>query len=158
MAIGRARGDERAANAAHQAIASPLLETPLAGARTILVNIASADCTLVEIQEIITAIQGTAAPDADIVLGMVIDESMVEELQIVLIATSCACVTNRPSSGRRAGLVDISRSASAVSVEREVAMLGKPREGESHIETTVKVEGPRNRLWRRSAESVPLLR
>jgi cell division protein FtsZ len=88
MAIGRASGDERASGAALQALASPLLEASIEGARTILLNITGADYTLLEVQDVVALVQKAAAPDADIILGAVIDETMRDELQVLLVATA----------------------------------------------------------------------
>jgi cell division protein FtsZ len=87
MAIGRAAGDERATNAARQAIRSPLLEVSLEGARTILLNITGSDYTLFEVNEVADIIQKTADPEADVVFGAVVDETMKGEMQVTLVAT-----------------------------------------------------------------------
>ncbi len=87
MAIGRAAGDDRAANAARQAIRSPLLEASLEGARSILLNITGNDYTLFEVNEVAEIIQKIADPGADVVFGAVVDDSMKGELQVTLVAT-----------------------------------------------------------------------
>lgn len=89
MGIGRASGEHRAVEAAQQAIASPLLEeTSLAGARGILMNITGGDdVTLNEINEAAEIITEGAHPDATILFGAVVDESLDEEIQVTVIAT-----------------------------------------------------------------------
>jgi cell division protein FtsZ len=87
MAIGRASGDSRATDAAHQAIASPLLDVSIEGARGVLLNITGSDYTLFEVHEAAAIIQEAADPDANIIFGAVIDESMEGEIQITVIAT-----------------------------------------------------------------------
>ncbi len=89
MGIGTASGEHRAVEAAQQAIASPLLEeTSLAGARGILMNITGSDeVTLNEINEAAEIITEGAHPDATILFGAVVDESLVEDIQVTVIAT-----------------------------------------------------------------------
>ena len=84
---GEAAGDDRAANAARQAIRSPLLEVSLEGARSILLNITGSDYTLFEVNEVADIIQKTADPEADVVFGAVVDDAMKGEIQVTLVAT-----------------------------------------------------------------------
>ena len=87
MGIGQASGEGRAVNAARAAITSPLLEASIEGARGILVNIAGGpDLTLFEVNEAMEIIHGVAHPDANIIFGNVIDESMSEEVRVTVIA------------------------------------------------------------------------
>jgi cell division protein FtsZ len=87
MGIGQATGDGRAVNAARAAITSPLLEASIEGARGILVNIAGGpDLRLFEVNEAMEIIHGVAHPDANIIWGNVIDESMVEDVRVTVIA------------------------------------------------------------------------
>ncbi len=87
MAIGRASGDSRATDAARQAIASPLLDVSIEGARGVLLNITGSDYTLFEVHEAAAIIQEAADPDANIIFGAVIDDTMEGEIQITVIAT-----------------------------------------------------------------------
>ncbi len=88
MSIGRAGGDNRAVDAAEQAIHSSLLDISIDGARGILFNVtAGPDLTLHEVSQAAEIIQRAAHPEANIIFGAVIDESMGEELRITLIAT-----------------------------------------------------------------------
>jgi len=87
MGIGKASGENRAAKAAHLATASPLLETSIEGAKGILFNITgSKDLTMKEIEEAAEAIFSQADPDANIIFGAAIDESLNNEIKITLIA------------------------------------------------------------------------
>jgi len=87
MGIGQASGDGRAVNAARAAITSPLLEASIEGARGILVNIAGGpDLGLFEVNEAMEIIHGVAHPDANIIFGNVIDESMDEDVRVTVIA------------------------------------------------------------------------
>jgi cell division protein FtsZ len=88
MAIGRGSGDQRAIDAANQAVASPLLDVSMEGARGVLFNITgSGDLTLAEINDAAEIINRAADPDANIIFGTVTDPSMGNEVKITLIAT-----------------------------------------------------------------------
>ncbi len=88
MAIGRASGENRAIEAAEQAIHSSLLDISIDGARGILFNVTGGpDLTLHEVSQAAEIIQRAAHPEANIIFGAVIDESMKEEIRITVIAT-----------------------------------------------------------------------
>ena len=88
MGIGRASGENRAEDAAKQAIQSPLLETSIEGARGIIINITGgSDMGLHEANTAAELVQRSADPEANIIFGTVIDDSMGDELQITVIAT-----------------------------------------------------------------------
>ena len=87
MGIGRAHGDNRSQNAARQAISSPLLEASIEGARGILLNISGGPSLgLFEVNEAAQVIHDVAHPDANIIFGAVIDESLGEEIRVTVIA------------------------------------------------------------------------
>ena len=86
--IGRASGSDRAAEAAREAISSPLLEVSISGAQGILFNVTGGpNLGLFEIDEAAEIIKEMADPEANIIFGTVIDERMGEDLQITVIAT-----------------------------------------------------------------------
>lgn len=88
MGIGRASGDNRAIEAAHQAIESPLLEVSIDGARGILFNVIGGnDMTMHEINTAAEAITTAADPDANIIFGATIDPELQGELIITVVAT-----------------------------------------------------------------------
>ena len=89
MGTGIANGGNRASDAAHKAISSPLLEDiSIRGARGILINITSApDISMEELKEICGIIQEEAHEEAIIKWGLVWDESLVEEIRVTVIAT-----------------------------------------------------------------------
>ena len=88
MGIGVATGENRAADAAKMAINSPLLETSIDGAKGILLNISgSANLSLFEINEAAEIISDAADPDANIIFGSVIDESLGDSVQVTVVAT-----------------------------------------------------------------------
>ncbi|MBI3522095.1 MAG: cell division protein FtsZ [Chloroflexi bacterium] len=88
MGIGHGTGETRAADAARQAITSPLLEQSIDGARGVLFTITGApDLTLVEVNEAAEIIRAAADPEANIIFGSVIDERMGSDVKISVIAT-----------------------------------------------------------------------
>ncbi|MHB1314424.1 MAG: cell division protein FtsZ [Christensenellales bacterium] len=88
MGIGIGSGDSRMMDAAHQAIQSPLLETTIVGARGVLINITGgANMALLEVDEAARLIQEAAAPEANIIFGAGIDESLDDHVRITVIAT-----------------------------------------------------------------------
>ena len=88
MGIGMATGDKRAAEAARQAVVSPLLETTINGAMGVLLNITGgADLGIQELSEAASIIQEYADPEANIIMGAGIDEDMGDGVRITVIAT-----------------------------------------------------------------------
>jgi cell division protein FtsZ len=88
MAIGRGTGDNRAADAAQAAIASPLLDLDMTGAKGVLFNLTGGtDLALWEVNEAAEIINKAADPDANIIFGAVIDPRLEGEILITLIAT-----------------------------------------------------------------------
>jgi cell division protein FtsZ len=88
MAIGQGKGETRASEAARSAIASPLLDVSMQGARGVLFNITGgSDLTLTEIQEAADLIGEAADSDANIIFGAVIDPDLRDEVKITVIAT-----------------------------------------------------------------------
>jgi len=89
MGIGHGSGESRAADAARQAIMSPLLEQSIDGARGVLFTITGGpDLTLFEVNEAAEIIHAAADPEANIIFGAVIDERMGGEVKISVIATA----------------------------------------------------------------------
>lgn len=88
MGIGTGVGENRAATAARTAIASPLLEISIEGAKGVLFNITGgADLTMMEVDEAAKQISAAVDPDANIIFGATIDESLVDQVKITVIAT-----------------------------------------------------------------------
>lgn len=91
MGIGRASGDNRAVQAAKEAVSSPLLELSIEGAKGILFSVAGPkDMTMHEVNEAAKIITQSADPNAKIIFGTVIDESLKDEVNITVIATGFA--------------------------------------------------------------------
>ena len=88
MGIGEGTGENRAADAAKMAINSPLLETSIEGAKGILLNISgSSELGIFEVNEAAQIISDAADPDANIIFGSVIDESLGDKVQVTVVAT-----------------------------------------------------------------------
>ncbi|MEI6237510.1 MAG: cell division protein FtsZ, partial [Candidatus Saccharibacteria bacterium] len=88
MGIGRASGDDRAIEAAHQAIESPLLEVSIDGARGVLFNvIGGLDMTMHEINAAAEVITAAADPEANIIFGATISPELENEIIITVVAT-----------------------------------------------------------------------
>jgi cell division protein FtsZ len=87
MGIGQARGEDRSVAAAKQAISSPLLEASVDGARGVLLNISGgSDLGLFEVNEAAEVIASAAHPDANIIFGAVIDDTLGDEVRVTVIA------------------------------------------------------------------------
>ena len=88
MAVGTGKGDDRAREAAEQALSSHLLDVTIDGARGILFNVTGGpDLSLYEINQAASIIRETAHPDVNLIFGAVIDENMGDEIRITVIAT-----------------------------------------------------------------------
>lgn len=88
MGMGLGSGDKRAVAAIRQAISSPLLDTSIEGAKGILLNIVGgSDLSMTEIDEAATMISKSVDPDANIIFGAAIDEKLVDQIKITVIAT-----------------------------------------------------------------------
>ncbi len=103
MAVGRGTGEDRAMQAAEQALSSPLLDITIDGARGILFNVTGGpDLSLFEINQAASLIRDTAHPDVNLIFGAVVDENMGDELRITVIATGFehAIPMRRPLSNK----------------------------------------------------------
>jgi cell division protein FtsZ len=132
MSIGQARGEDRAIEAAHLAIASPLTQlSSIAGASGILVNVTGGnDLSLDEVQQAVSTVSGIASPDADVFFGATVDPEMTNGLQVMLVAVGMngRAVVSGPAAyeklsrqepagsmrARRAALLDAQQSQQAM--------------------------------------------
>ena len=88
MGIGRASGESRAEEAAKQAVQSPMLETSIEGARGVIINITGGNnLGLHEVNTAAELVQRSVDPEANIIFGAVIDETLEEDIVITVIAT-----------------------------------------------------------------------
>jgi cell division protein FtsZ len=105
MGIGSSSGENRAGEAAKEAISSPLLEESVEGASGILLNITGgSDLGLFEVNEAAEIVQSAADSNANIIFGAVIDDSMSDEVRVTVIATGFDHGrTSRPALPRSTG-------------------------------------------------------
>jgi cell division protein FtsZ len=88
LGIGMGVGERRAMEAAERAVASPLLETSIDGARSILLSITGGrDLSLWEVNEAARAVSEAAHPDANIIFGAMVDENVVDQVWVTVVAT-----------------------------------------------------------------------
>jgi len=88
MGIGLAAGDNRAHDAAKAAISSPLLESSIEGAQGVLLSISGgSDLGLFEVNEAAEVVAAAASPDSNIIFGAVIDDAMIDQIRVTVIAT-----------------------------------------------------------------------
>ena len=88
MGVGKASGENRAEDAAKEAIQSPLLETSIEGAKGVIINITGGeDLGLHEVNTAAELVQRSVDPEANIIFGTVTDPNMTDEIQITVIAT-----------------------------------------------------------------------
>ena len=108
MGTGIAKGENRATEAAHAAISSPLLDDiSIAGAQGLLVNITGpADMGMVEMEEAAGIITSAAGDDANVILGAVVDENMADEMMVTVIATGFNRKPGVGMPGGRAAIVN----------------------------------------------------
>ncbi len=88
LGIGMGTGDRRAIEAAEQAVSSPLLETSMEGARSILLSITGGrDISLWEVNEAARAVAEAAHPEANIIFGAMVDEKLDDQVWVTVVAT-----------------------------------------------------------------------
>ena len=86
IGIGQGRGDDKALEAVKQAVASPLLETTIAGASHVIINV-TGDITLMDASDAAEFVQDLAGEDANIIFGAMYDDSRTDEATMTVIAT-----------------------------------------------------------------------
>jgi len=96
MGVGFGKGDTRTQDAVRQAISSPLLETSIDGATDVIINFTGgADLGALEVYDAADVVREAVDPDANIIVGAVIDETLTEEIRITVIATGFESENNR---------------------------------------------------------------
>jgi cell division protein FtsZ len=97
LGIGMGVGEHRALDAAQQAVSSPLLETSMEGAKSILLSITGGkDISLWEVNEAAKAVAAAAHPDANIIFGAMVDEKLEDQVWVTVVATGYGPRTQRP--------------------------------------------------------------
>ena len=136
MGIGTGVGDNRAQMASRAAISSPLLEVSIEGAKGVLFNITGGpDMTMAEVDEAAKIISEAADADANIIFGSAIDEKLIDQMRITVIATG----------------FDETRARLASMMSRQ-----RPQPGSSPISTGLVSEKPRNQTTANPPVSAPV--
>jgi cell division protein FtsZ len=111
MGVGSSTGEGRAVNAARAAITSPLLEASIDGARGILMNIVGGSgVTLNEVTQAAEIIHSVAHPDANIIFGSVIDDSIGEAVRVTVIAAGFDQGGSKATANAQASMTEGPRS------------------------------------------------
>jgi len=148
LGIGMGVGDRRALEAAERAVASPLLETSIEGARSILLSITGGrDLSLWEVNDAARAVSEAAHSDANIIFGAMVDENVVDQVWVTVVATRYGESPIRvgdPARGREPEREPILAGAGAASGGSNGALpggengtLGKERTGGSQARPSV---------------------
>jgi len=127
MGIGSARGEERATEAAERAISSPLLEAGIDGAHGVLLSVSGgSDLGLFEINEAARLVSDAAHPDANIIFGAVIDDTLGDEVRVTVIAAGFD--GGEPPAKKVSARVDAVGSTGEIpSVQAPVRPVAQPR-------------------------------
>jgi cell division protein FtsZ len=112
LGIGMGFGENRAPEAAAQAVASPLLETSMDGAQSILLSITGGrDLSLWEVNEAAKAVSEAAHPDANIIFGAMVDEKLDDQVWVTVVATGYGAKGSRPQLREPAGEPRVKRTS-----------------------------------------------
>jgi cell division protein FtsZ len=131
LGIGMGTGERRAIDAAEQAVASPLLETSMDGARSILLSITGGrDLSLWEVNEAARAVAEAAHPDANIIFGAMVDEKLDDAVWVTVVATGYGEVRPRRTLEEPAGEPRIRRTERAERPEPVGARAERPARAE----------------------------
>jgi cell division protein FtsZ len=115
LGIGMGVGENRAPEAAAQAVSSPLLETSMEGARSILLSITGGrDLSLWEVNEAAKAVSEAAHPDANIIFGAMVDEKLDDQVWVTVVATGYGARDARPQMREPAGEPRVKRTSPTV--------------------------------------------
>ena len=134
LGIGMGVGENRAADASMQAVSSPLLETSMEGARSILLSITGGtNLSLWEVNEAAKSVSEAAHPDANIIFGAMVDEKLDDQVWVTVVATGYGDDGRRKSVARlnepAAGEVRVQRAGAPRPSRRERSEAGQRRGG-----------------------------
>jgi cell division protein FtsZ len=129
LGIGMGVGERRAIDAAEQAVASPLLETSMEGARSILLSITGgANLSLWEVNEAAKAVSEAAHPEANIIFGAMVDEKLDDQVWVTVVATGYGDQRARRAARDELGAAGIATPLREPAGEPRVARTSPPRE------------------------------
>jgi cell division protein FtsZ len=115
LGIGMGFGENRAIDASVQAVASPLLETSMDGARSILLSITGGrDLSLWEVNEAAKAVSEAAHPDANIIFGAMVDEKLDDQVWVTVVATGYGTRDARPQMREPTGEPRVKRTSTSM--------------------------------------------
>src|SRR6185312_11064171 len=127
LGIGMGTGERRAIDAAEQAVASPLLETSMEGARSILLSITGGrDLSLWEVNEAAKAVSEAAHPEANIIFGAMVDEKLDDQVWVTVVATGYGEQRARRAARDELGAAGIRTELREPPGEPRVARMGEP--------------------------------
>ena len=130
LGIGMGFGENRAQEAAAQAVASPLLETSMDGAQSILLSITGGrDLSLWEVNEAAKAVSEAAHPDANIIFGAMVDEKLDDQVWVTVVATGYGAKDSRPQLREPAGEPRVKRTSPSPRESRDRAGSSQRRGG-----------------------------
>ena len=137
MGVGRASGREKATEAAQMAVASPLLETSIAGAKRVLINITGAmDLGLDDVESAAGIVMEAAHPDANIIFGAAFDETFEDEMVVTVIAAGFDDMEQNKQAAVRPGVFS---TAAAQAQQAAAAAPAAPAEDVSDIDEIFKI-------------------
>ncbi|MBE6968073.1 MAG: cell division protein FtsZ [Ruminococcaceae bacterium] len=133
MGVGRSAGKGKAEDAARAAVASPLMETSINGARGVLINITgSADMGLEDVEAAANLVQEAAHPDANIIFGATFDNDMDDEIRVTVIATGFdeGPVAKKGEQGKTVSTDEVGLFTAATEKAREAAPAAEQQKAE----------------------------
>ena len=143
MSIGKASGQNRAVDAAKEALASPLLDVSVAGSRGVLFNVVGSDTlSLMEVNEAAEVIKAAVDPEANIIFGVVHDPEMDKEIKITLIATGFATKNEVPGSTKDDEISEFLKEWKSEDQLDLPAFLRRPLYNQRRLSVTPKTSNP----------------
>ena len=137
IGIGQGRGDDKALEAVKQAVASPLLETTIAGASHVIINV-SGDITLMDASDAAEFVQDLAGEEANIIFGAMYDDSRADEATITVIATGLHNVEGSASKLKSRLENRTTQAGTVHHREYERERVAQPVRTQSHIQQHAK--------------------
>ncbi len=136
MGVGEAKGAGKAENAAKAAISSPLLETSIAGAHGVIINITSSpDISLEDVETAASLITENAHPDANIIWGTAFDETMADEMRVTVVATGFDSKPVSPIVEKTSSVGTVNTPTAVFSAETEQAATAAKEDDADYFDT-----------------------